>query len=70
VLDQLESLRTRLRLPATLTQAGAPAIDVGRVAAAVLEDPTTRSSPGAPFTQAEVQALLAGVRRHPVETTG
>lgn len=58
VIRELESLVRALRLPATLAEAGIPHMDVAHVARAALEDPTTRSSPGAPFTEAEVRSLL------------
>lgn len=61
VLDALEYMRRRLLLPGTLCEAGITAMDSAHVAQAVLADPTTRSSPGDPFTPAEVQALLARI---------
>lgn len=58
VLDKLDVLRLRLRLPGTLREAGVAAIDVDRVAAATMADPTVDSSPGRPITHGELLSLL------------
>lgn len=61
-LDILEALRRRLRLPGSLAEAGITTLDSDHVARAALADPTTRSSPGDPFTIDEVRTLLDQVR--------
>jgi len=61
IVAALESLRGELGLPATLREAGVSHMDAREVAAAVLADPTIRSSPGRLFTAGEVQGLLEAV---------
>jgi maleylacetate reductase len=62
VLRQLDALRQALALPANLADAGVTGIDIAHVAQAALDDPTTRSSPGEPFTPAEVRTVLESAR--------
>lgn len=68
-LEALQALRRRLGLPASLADAGITTLDTAHVARAALADPTTRSSPGDPFTFDEVRVLLEQVRGTPKETT-
>ena len=58
VLEKMESLRQRLGLPGNLRDAGVTGIDIDRVAAAVLADPTAKSSPGHALVPRDVAGLL------------
>lgn len=68
VIERLQALRGRLGLPGSLAEAGITTLDIDHVARAALADPTTRSSPGDPFTFDEVRALLDQVRAPDPET--
>jgi alcohol dehydrogenase len=62
VLQRMAALREQLGLPASLEEAGIGPIDLERTAAAVLADPTTKSSPGHALTAPEVLDLLTSIQ--------
>jgi alcohol dehydrogenase class IV len=57
LIDWVLALRGEIGIPASLAQAGAPAIDIAAVAAMAVEDPSAATNPIA-FTKADYAAIL------------
>ncbi len=61
VAGELETLCTRLSFPRSLSAAGVKDFNMDDVVTAVLNDPTTHSSPGQPLSNDDITSLLISV---------